>query len=263
MKNPEKYLLDIIHRHQPKKLKGQSARIIKLESELQTWAADCFMGIRDSGSHARGTATSVSSNVKLLLLLSNACHRNAGGIRSSYESLHGYLIERYRDVKKHRVSLRLRLNGMDIDITPARMQLGDDDLHTLYQPDGEKILETSVLQHAGDALAAARAAETKLIKIWFDQHGIQWPAIYVDYLVPTKLLANIKPEKDSLSLNFMHMIRQLAKRDFNPLLENFEDPANHENLLSELMSDQDKRAAIKAAQQALVARTLEGVIAVN
>ena len=28
MKNPEKYLLDIIARHQPKRLKGQSARII-------------------------------------------------------------------------------------------------------------------------------------------------------------------------------------------------------------------------------------------
>ena len=187
MKNPEKYLLDIIARHQPKQLKGQSARIIRLESELQSWAQDCFMGIRESGSHARGTATSVSSNVKLLLLLSNTCHRNAGGIRSCYESLHGYLIERYRDVKKHRVSLRLRLNGMDIDITPARMKMGEPDLHTLYQP-------------------------------------------------------------------------EVAKRDFNPLLEDFEDPANNENLLSELMSDQDKRIAIKAAQRALMARTIEDVI---
>ena len=94
----------------------------------------------------------------------------------------------------------------------------------------------------------------------FDQQGIQWPAIYVDYLVPTKLLANIKPEKDTLALNFMHMIRQVAKRDFNPLLEDFEDPANNENLLSQLMSDQDKRVAIKAAQQALMARNIEGVI---
>ena len=260
MKNPEKYLLDIIARHQPKQLKGQSARIIRLESELQSWAQDCFMGIHESGSHARGTATSVSSNVKLLLLLSNTCHRNAGGIRSCYESLHGYLIERYRDVKKHRVSLRLRLNGMDIDITPARMKMGEPDLHTLYQPEDGKILETSILQHTDDAQVAARAAETKLLKIWFDQQGIQWPAIYVDYLVPTKLLANIKPEKDSLALNFMHMIRQVAKRDFNPLLENFEDPANNENLLSELMSDQDKRIAIKAAQRALMARTIEDVI---
>jgi hypothetical protein len=58
----------------------------------------------------------------------------------------------------------------------------------------------------------------------------------------------------------MHMIRQVAKRDFNPLLENFEDPANNENLLSELMSDQDKRTAIKAAQQALMARTIQDVI---
>jgi hypothetical protein len=149
---------------------------------------------------------------------------------------------------------------MDIDITPARMKMGEPDLHTLYQPEDGKILQTSILQHTDDAQVAARAAETKLLKIWFDQQGIQWPAIYVDYLVPTKLLANIKPEKDSLALNFMHMIRQVAKRDFNPLLENFEDPANNENLLSELMSDQDKRIAIKAAQRALMARTIEDVI---
>jgi hypothetical protein len=198
--------------------------------------------------------------VKLLLLLSNTCHRNAGGIRSCHESLHGYLIERYREVEKHRVSLRLRVNGMDIDITPARMKLGQPDLHTLYHAEDEKILETSILLHTDDAKAAARAAETKLLKIWFDQHEIKCPAIYVDYLVPTKLLANIKPEKDTLALNFMHMIRQVAKRDFNPLLEDFEDPANNENLLSELMSDQDKRTAIKAAQQALMARNIQGVI---
>jgi hypothetical protein len=55
----------------------------------------------------------------------------------------------------------------------------------------------------------------------------------------------------------------LAKRDFNPLLDDFEDPANHENLLSEMMSGQDKRAAIKSAQQALMARNLEGVIAAD
>jgi hypothetical protein len=140
------------------------------------------------------------------------------------------------------------------------MKLGEPDLHTLYQPEDGKILETSILLHTDDAQVAARAAETKLLKIWFDQQGIQWPAIYVDYLVPTKLLANIKPEKDTLSLNFMHMIRQVAKRDFNPLLEEFEDPANNENLLSELMSDQDKRIAIKAAQRALMARTIEDVI---
>jgi hypothetical protein len=56
------------------------------------------------------------------------------------------------------------------------------------------------------------------------------------------------------------MIRQVAKRDFNPLLEDLEDPANNQNLLSELMSDQDKRIAIKAAQQALMARTIADVI---
>ncbi len=86
------------------------------------------------------------------------------------------------------------------------------------------------------------------------------PAIYVDYLVSTKLLAGVKPEKDTLPENFMRMLRQLAQRDFNPLREDLADPANEENLFSALMSEADKQRAIKAAQQAMMARNLTAII---
>lgn len=260
MKSPETYLLDIIDQHRPRKLEGQSARVLRLESHLQEWAADCFVDILESGSHARGTATATSSQIKLLLLLSNDCHRNAGGIRSSFESLYGFLIERYRDVKKHRVSLRIRLNGMDIDVTPARMLPGHTEEHMLYQPEDSSVLQTSVIRHANDAIEAGRSNETRLLKIWFEQQDIVAPAIFVDYLVPEKLLAGIKEEKDNLPNNFMHMLRQLAKRDFNPLLEDMEDPANSENRLSALMAEEEKHKVIKAAQQALIARKLAEII---
>ena len=258
--DPQAYLLDIIHRHLPRPLEGQSARVIKLGSDLMDWAQGCFVELRDIGSHARQTSTFVSSHIKLLLLLSNDCHRNAGGIRSSYESLYGYLIERYRHVTKHGMALRIRLNGMDIDVMPARLLPGHTNDHVLYRSDDNSLLQTNLIRHVDDALEAARSHETRLLKAWFMQHEVEAPTIYVDYLVPGKLLAGVKPEKDNLPNNFMHMLRQLAKRDFNPLLEDLDDPANGENRFSDLMTEADKQRAIKAAQQAMMARNLPAII---
>lgn len=256
----EPYLKDIIARHLPRQLDGQSARIIRLGSDLMAWAQAGFVELRDCGSHARNTSTSASSEVKLLLLLSNDCHRNAGGIRASYESLHGYLIERYRDVSKLGMAIRVHLNGMDMDVTPARLLPGHTDDHQLYRSDDGSFLETNVIGHVVDVLEADRSDETRLLKIWFAQQEVKSASIYVDYLVPGKLLEGLKPENDSLPTNFMRMLRHLAKRDFNPLFEDLPDPSNPENLFSALMPDEEKRKVVKAAQKALIERSIAGII---
>ena len=258
----EPYLLKIIARHLPRPVDRQSARIIRLGSELMAWAQGCFVALQDMGTHARRTSTDEStSQVKLLLLLSNDCHRNAGGIRASYESLYGYLIERYRHVRKHGMAIRLRENGMDIDVMPARVMAGHTDDHLLYRPEEKIFLQTNLISHVDDVLDAGRSNETRLLKIWFSQHEVRAPSIYLDYLVPGKLLADVKPEKDNLVENFMRMLRALARRDFNPLFEDLPDPANEENLFSALMPDSDKRKIVRAAQMALMARDLPGIIA--
>ena len=257
----EPYLLDIISRHLPPQTARQSARIIRLGSELMTWAQGCFVDLRDMGTRARQTATDeTTSHVKLLLLLSNDCHRNAGGIYASYESLYGYLIERYRSVRKHGMAIRLRENGMDIDVMPARIMAGHTDDHMLYRSDEKSFLQTNLISHVDDVLDAGRSNETRLMKIWFSQQEVRAPSIYMDYLVPGKLLARVKPENDNLPENFMRMLRELAKRDFNPLFEDLADPANEDNLFSAMMPEADKRRIVKAAQKALMARYLTGII---
>jgi hypothetical protein len=260
MKTPEPYLKAIINRHLPRELDAQSARIIRLGSDLMAWAQAGFVDLRNIGSHARNTSTETSSEVKLLLLLSNDCHRNAGGLRSSYESLFGYLIERYRYVKKHGMALRVRMNGINVDVMPARLLSGTTDDHMLYRSEEGALLETNVLAHITDVLEAGRSDETRLLKIWFAQQDIKAPAIYIDYLVPGRLLEGLKPEKDNLPNNFMRMLRHLAKRDFNPLFDELADPANPDNLLSDLMPDEEKRKVVKAAQNALIERSVAGII---
>jgi hypothetical protein len=246
-KNLEPYLQDIIDRHLPaRQLDGQAARVLKLGSDLMDWAQSFFVELRDVGSHARQTSTPRSSHVKLLLLLANELHRNAGGIRSSYESLYGYLIERYPRVSKQGMALRIRHNGLNIDVFPARLLPGHTDDHVLYRSNDNSLLQTNLVRHVDEA--------------WFQQHEIKAPALYVDFLVPFKLLSDVKPKNDNLHNNFMHMLRKIAQRDFNPLLEDLADPANEENLFSELMAVEDKRRATRIAQQALMARNLAAII---
>ena len=260
-KNLEPYLQDIIDRHLPApQPDGQSARVLKLGSDLMDWAQGFFVELRDIGSHARQTSTPRSSHVKLLLLLSNDLHRNAGGIRSSYESLYGYLIGRYSRVTKHGMALRIRQNRLDIDVFPARLLAGHTDDHVLYRSDDNSLLQTNLVRHVEQVLEAGRGRETRLLKAWFQQHEIKAPALYVDFLVPFKLLSDVKPKNDNLHNNFMHMLRKIAQRDFNPLLEDLADPANEENLFSGLMSVEDKKRAIRSAQQALMARNLAAII---
>ncbi len=260
-KNLEPYLQDIIDRHLPaRQPDGQAARVLKLGSDLMDWAQSFFVELRDVGSHARQTSTPRSSHVKLLLLLSNELHRNAGGIRSSYESLYGYLIERYPRVTKQGMALRIRHNGLNINVFPARLLPGHTDDHVLYRSNDNSLLQTNLVRHVDEVLQAGRSREIRLLKAWFQQHEIKAPSLYVDFLVPFKLLPDVKPKNDHLHNNFMHMLRKIAQRDFNPLLEDLADPANEENLFSELMAIEDKKRAIRCAQQAMMARNLSAII---
>ena len=152
------------------------------------------------------------------------------------------------------------MNGIDVDVMPARLLFGNTDDHMLYRSAEGSLLETNLLVHINDVLEAARSDETRLLKIWLARQDVTAPSIYIDYLVPRRLLEGLKPEKDNLLDNFMRMLRHLSKRDFNPLFDELADPANPDNLLSALMPDEEKRKVVKAAQKALIERSIAGII---
>ena len=81
------YLYTLLKTYRARDLSLYAQDITKLKTNLRTWANTCFLSVGESGSYAKKTAISLSSDVDILVSLSNNCQRNDGGLRKCYELL--------------------------------------------------------------------------------------------------------------------------------------------------------------------------------
>src|SRR3989344_6828804 len=126
------YLISILQKYQARDLTLYSSSISTLKNILQAWANTCYLDTLGSGSRAKGTAISIASDVDYLVSLSSSCNENSGGLKSIYDSLYTELKSKYPSASKQNVSVRIDLNGLDVDVTPARKQTGNTNDHWLY-----------------------------------------------------------------------------------------------------------------------------------
>lgn len=126
------YLSQILQKYAARSLINYSQQISQLKSTLQSWASSCYVNILDSGSRAKGTAISLASDVDYLVSLTSGCNENSGGLKSIYDGLYTKLNSNYQNVRKQNVSVRINLNGLEVDVTPARKQNGLTNDHWVY-----------------------------------------------------------------------------------------------------------------------------------
>lgn len=230
------YLLQILQKYQARDLTNYSIAISQLKSILRTWASSCFVEIKDSGSRAKGTAISLASDVDYLVSLTSNCHENNGGLKAIYDSLYNKLSSQYQNVRKQNVSVRVNLNGLEIDITPGRKQSGNSNDHSLYVSKSNTWKQTNIQKHIWDISQSGRTDEIKLIKIWRELNKLDFPSIYLEYLMKDNILLNRSTNINNISDNVWHVLNELAKDIGNPLNSRIVDPANSANILSDLLT---------------------------
>ncbi len=93
--------------------------------------------------------------------------------------------------------------------------------------------------------------EIKLIKIWRELNRIDFPSIYLEYLLINNILLNKSKDINSLADNVWHVLNELAKSTGNPLYSRVIDPANSANILSDLLTNVEKNKIISQAQVAI------------
>ena len=140
--NTNIYLCQILQKYQARSLANYSFQISQLKTILQTWASSCFVEILNSGSRAKGTAISLASDVDYLISLTSDCNESSGGLKSIYDSLYRKLSNIYQNARKQNVSVRINLNGLEVDVTPARKQSGQINYHNLYISKSDIIRQT-------------------------------------------------------------------------------------------------------------------------
>lgn len=245
------YLLQILQKYQARDLTSHSIAISQLKTTLQTWASGCFIEIKGSGSRAKGTAISLASDVDYLVSLINGCNQNNGGLEFTYNQLYQYLINAgYQNVRKQNASLRVNLNSLEIDITPATKQLGNTNDHSIWLSKKGAWKQTNIQKHITDISQSGRTTEIKLLKIWRELNRLDFSSIYLEYLIVSNILLGKSKDSANLGDNVWYVLNELAKDYSNPLSARIIDPANSNNILSDLLNQTEKNIIISAAKTA-------------
>lgn len=245
------FLLQILQKYQARNLINYSVVITQLKSTLQTWAGSCFVEIKNSGSRAKDTAISLASDVDYLVSLSSGCNENSGGLKSIYNSLYSKLSANYQNIRKQNVSVRINLNGLEVDVTPGRKQSGNTNNHNLYVSKSDTWKQTNIQKHIIDIKNSGRTNEIKLLKIWRELNKLDFPSIYLEYLMINNVLLNKPKDANNLADNVSYALTELAKDSSNPLYARVVDPANTSNVLSELLNETEKTKIINTAKLAI------------
>ncbi len=243
------YLLNILQKYQARDLSPYSTAINNLKGILQNWASSCYIETLNSGSRAKGTAISIASDVDFLVSLSSECNANNGGLESIYESLYSELRNIYSGIRKQNVSIRINLNGLMVDVTPARKHTGNTNDHWLYVSKTNTRQQTNIQKHIYDISNSGRTNEIKIIKIWRELNQLDFPSIYLEYL-SLQILRGRSTDISNLGNNAFHILKELAKDSQNPLFTTIIDPANSNNYLSSLLTQTEKNKIISAAKVA-------------
>lgn len=233
MKEDNLYLQKILAKYAARDLTRYSDEINQLKRTLVTWANSCYLDILDSGSRSKGTAISLASDVDYLVTLKHDCEEGNGGLKKIYESLFTFLSQEYRSVRKQNVSVRIQISDLEIDVTPARKHFGSTNVYSLYTSKADSWIQTNTIKHINDIIKSDRKREIKLIKIWRELHKLDFPSIYLEYLIISKILHGRTKGIYRLNHNFQHVFNELAKDKQNPLFLRIVDPANSNNILSD------------------------------
>lgn len=255
MNSDDVYLIGILNKYYPHDLSTFEQELLTLKSILKNWAHTCYIDIFDSGSRAKGTAISLASDVDYVVSLTNSCNRDAGGLNGIYQSLFDELKNRYPIIRKQNVSVRIQLskgllqpNQLQVDITPARKHTGNTNDHSIWVSKKATWQQTNIRRHINDISNSEREYEIKLLKIWRELNQLDFPSIYLEYLVINHLLQYKPKGLDYLASNFKHIINELAEPKYNPLWDKrVVDPANSNNVLSDLLDIEEKGVIIRSA----------------
>lgn len=153
---------------------------LPLTREIKKWAQLNRLPlcqIKRSGSRAKGTAISLSSDFDLFISLSST---TTPTLQNVYNSLYNHFTAMGYNVRKQNVSIGVQFNGTKIDLVPAvrQSQFGND--HSLYISKKKSWTKTNIDTHISTVKSSARLYEIMALKIWRERHHLDFPSIYLE-----------------------------------------------------------------------------------
>ena len=146
-----------------------------------------------------------------------------------------------------------------VDLVPGKRQNALSDDHSLYRRKADTWTKTNVFTHARTVVGAGRGDEIRIVKLWRNQKGLDFPSFYLELSVIRALSA--RPLPGLLMGNPLLTLSQRVIGVFDYLRDSFPaariaDPANTNNIISEDLTAQEKAKVSAAAGAAREAAAL-------
>ena len=209
---------------------------------IQNWGGPFIVEIRTAGSFAKGTAVHGGTDIDLFVSLTSTL---TDTLQYISDTLFNAFVQAGYVTRRQNVSIGLTVNGWKVDVTPGRRQDQHGNFHSLWSTKTNSWLQTNINEHIRVVSNSGRLDEIRLIKIWRNRFEIDWQSFYLELFVLDALRgARVGNVQENIITVFRAITTSLASKRLI-------DPANTNNVVSDVMTAQSKSVVIKSAQSAL------------
>ncbi len=246
----DSYLYDLLARNAVPDT-APTVALSVLSPVIQKWAGRYLLSLTPSGSFAKGTANRSGTDVDLFASVSEDV---TNSLQDIYESLFRELASAGHSPKRRNVAIQVRLSSAyDVDVVPARRQNALSQDHSLWRNRARTWSKTNVATHIAYVRHSGRQDECRVMKLWRDRKGLEWPSFYAELTTINALSG----ARGTLSANVLRTLRFLADEFASAQVI---DPANTNNVVSDDLTAAEKATIRDAARGALKASTWGGIL---
>jgi hypothetical protein len=209
------------------------------------------MELYPTGAFEKGTANACGRQIDFLASFAPSTAESVvrlhAEVLSALEGL-GY------EPRQRDVSIAVTLKNVRLDIVPARRESMISDVHEVWLARLKKPVKTNLTQHILDAQSAGRRDEIRIVKIWRDQQGLDFPSHYLELSV----LAALKRRPPAGLAENVWSVWGYLESLFPA--RSVLDPVNAGNVISDLLDAAGKEAIRRAARYARTGRAWAEIV---
>lgn len=237
------YLISILNREAVDTSELSPVRGVQtvLAPVLNQWGNGHLQSISPSGSFAKGTANRSGTDIDLFLSVSSQA---TDDLKTIYNTLFNAMTNAGYKPKRQNVSINVRVGAYDVDLVPARQHDNITGNHSLYRTRADTWMQTNIARHIAVVRAGNRINETRILKLWRNQNGLDFLSFYLE-LTTIQALVGVN---GTLASNVWGVFNYLQDSFTNAQVV---DPANSNNIISNDLTAAEKTAIRNAAISAL------------
>lgn len=235
----DQYIESVLARHELKPGLFSYLATSTIIPELNKWAGNNVNRIVYTGSMAKGTAVSGTTDIDIFISLSEGTPHTLEDI---YERLFRYSEAKNWIPRRQNVSIGLSYLGVKIDLVPGKLQDGWKYYHSLWRHKAKTWTQAAPEIHIDKVVESKRTREIRAIKVWRKNYALDFPSFYLELAV-MKALSGCGW---SLENNVQRALGWIAD---NIETAAFEDPTNTANMISDDLTVAEKKVIAAQAKK--------------